>query len=72
MRRKFDGAYVLKRWADAVATEYNGSVYEGRVPNGELEYFVLREELWPGELDNIHYDVLNLVRSLRRVKETEK
>lgn len=51
--KKFDGFYYLKWLADQVAAECNGIVHrEGNRKTG-FRYYVMREELWPGEMDDI-------------------
>ena len=51
--KKFDGFYYVKWLAEQVAKQLNGTVHcEGNAKTG-FRYYVVREELWPGELDDV-------------------
>ena len=52
-KKKFDGFYWVKWLADQVAEECNGIVHRQGNGKGRFRYYVIREELWPGELDDV-------------------
>ncbi len=52
-KKKFDGFYYSKLLAEDVARGLNGTVHcEGNAETG-FRYYVMREELWPGELADV-------------------
>ena len=52
-KKKFDGFYYSKSLTELVAKDLNGTVHcEGDAETG-FRYYIMREELWPGELADV-------------------